>query len=1022
MTVTFHVLGPLEVRSGGRPVRISGRKPRLVLATLLLDAGRAVGSDRLAEVLWPHRPPRSARANLRTYVSSLRSDLGPGHLRSDGGGYAIDVADGALDLLAFEELAERGDHARALALWRGAPLSDLPGSPIWDRRLEPLHEVRLRAAEALIERRVEHGDHDGAASELRGLLAEHPYREDLWGRLVLTLHRGGRKAEALRAYATVRGRLVDELGVEPGAELRRAYELVLADDALPAVPRQLPPDLPDFTGRSTAMTALTTLSTPPPTRETPAVPPHTAALGNPAGSPHIADAGSVGSARAEAAFGGPVGGSRVEVHAGSGRRCSVAVISGPAGAGKSALAVHAAHALCAAFPAGQLYLELGAREPAEPLAEALRALGVTAVPPTVGERSALLRSLLAERPMLVLLDDARDADQVRPLLPGSAGAAIITTRRRITELPGALQVEIGELTPEEALALLGSIAGSDRVAREREAALAVVAACGRLPLAVRNAGTRLAARPGWSLSVLRQRLEDDWLGELKDVRATLDGGYAGLPAEAARALAALGLLGDSGQPGWVVDAALGRHGADDITDLLVDTHLLDLLGTDPLGQPRYRVPNLIARHATERGPALHLARDPQKPGPDHEDGHPQERDPMPAEGPAPGDAPARVHTPGGAGVLAEGQPPGGAPVPGGGRAQGGAGLGKADVVRVLAAWTATTEHAMARLPTTVFSLTAAGAPRWPLPGRTLDRLMADPVTWFEAEHEALAGAVGVAAELGLAESAWGLAAAMVPYLDLHCHLDTWRRTHTAALAAARAAGDPYGEAAMLRGLAQVSLYQDRYEESEEGFTRSRQIFRALGDKRAEATSLCGLGAVSQFRGRQATSLGHLRRALALFLAADDRQGEAFARQAIGRVLLKSGDLAQASESLTAAMRLARELGDTHREGCVCLQLGHLHRAMSFHRYALEIFESLGDRHCGAYALQSLAGLQAARGDLGHASSGLERSLQIFRELGDRSGEASSTQLLGEVHRSAGRTGLALDYLRHASALRRSLPV
>ncbi|MFC5822923.1 AfsR/SARP family transcriptional regulator [Nonomuraea insulae] len=907
MTVTYHLLGPLEVRSGGRPVRISGRKPRLLLATLLLEAGCVVGADRLAEVLWPDRPPRSAQANLRTYVSSLRSDLGPGQLRADASGYAIDVAGPALDLLTFEELIDRGEYAEALALWRGAPLCDLPGSPVWDRRLEHLHRIRLHAAEALIERRIALGDHDGAIPELRGLLSEHPYREDLWGRLVLILHRGGRKAEALRAYATVRDRLVEELGVEPGAELRGAYELILADESLPVVPRQLPPDLPDFTGRAEAVAEL-------------------------------------------------------------GRPFSVAVISGPPGAGKSALAVHVAHALREVYPAGQLYLELGVREPADLLAQALRALGVTSAPPTVPECSALLRSLLAERPMLVLLDDARDAEQVRPLLPGNDSAVIVTSRRRITELPGAVRVQLADLDPGEALSLLRHICGEDRVAREREAALAIVTSCGGLPLAVRNAGARLAARPGWSLSVLRQRLADDWLGELRDVRASLDHGYTGLPREAARTLGALGLLGTVAQPGWVVDAALGRHGAHDVTDLLVEVNLLDLVGTDSMGQPRYRVPGLIARHALERGPSLLGAVGCA--GPDESNGPDLD--------------------------------------------------GREAVGRVLAAWTVTSERAMARLPTTVFSLTAARAPRWRLPEQTLERLTSDPVTWFEAEHEALAGAVEVAAGLGLAESAWGLAAAMVPYLDLHCHLGTWRSTHTAALAASQAAGDRYGEAAMLRGLAQVGLYQDRYEESAEGFTRSRRIFHDLGDQRAEAISICGLGAVHQFRGRHARSLGHFKHALAIFLATGDKPGEAYTRQAIGRVCLKSGDLAQASESLGQAMRLAQELGDAHREGCVCLQMGHLHQAMSFHRHALEIFESLGDRHCGAYALQSLAGLQAAHGDLARASTGLERSLEIFQELGDRSGEASTTQLLGELHRSAGRTGLALDYLRHASALRSSI--
>ncbi|NUW32510.1 tetratricopeptide repeat protein [Nonomuraea sp. SMC257] len=891
MTVTFHVLGPLEVRTSGQPVRISGKKPRLLLATLLLDAGGVVGADQLVEVLWPERPPRSAQANLRTYVSSLRTDLGEEGrcLRGNGSGYAIDVPEGALDLLVFEELVGQARYEEALSLWRGAPLADLPGSPLWDRRLDPLHEVRLRAAEELISRRMDQGDHAGAVSELRGLLAEHPYREDLWGRLLLALHRGGRKAEALRAYATVRQLLVDELGVEPGTGLRAAYESILADEAPPAAPRQLPPDVPDFTGRADAL----------------------AALNEP---------------------------------------FQVAVISGRPGVGKTALAVHAAHALRERFPAGQLHLDLDGREPADLLAEALRALGADPPPPTVHERSALFRSMLAERPMLVLLDDALDASQVRPLLPGNDSVVIVTSRRRITELPGSRHIDLGELPVEEALQFLGRIVGPDRVAREQEDARAIAEACGGLPLAVRSAGARLAGRPGWSLAVLRQRLEDDRLNELQEVRVSLDRSYRDLPDEAARMLGTFGRLGALAQPGWVVDAALDRHRADDVTDLLVDVNLLELVGTDPVGQPRYRVPDLIRRHALERTP---------------------DRD----------------------------------------------ALG-----RVLAAWTATTEHAMARLPTTVFSLTAPRTPRWRLPEQMLERLTSNPLGWFETEHDSLVAAVGVAAEAGLAESAWGLAAAMVPYLDLHCRLDTWQRTHSVALQAARAGGDTYGEAAMLRGLAQVALYQDRYEEAVDGFVRSRQLFHDLGDVRAEATTICGLGAVSQFRGRPAQSLGHFKRALAMFLAADDPQGEALARQAIGRVCLKSGDLTQASESLAQAMRLAQELGDSHREGCVCLQMGQLHEAVSFHHHALDIFESLGDRHCGAYALQSLARLQVRRGDLAPASAGLQRSLEVFQELGDRSGEVSSTQLLGELYRTAGRTGLALDYLKQASDLRRRLPV
>ncbi|WP_343950012.1 AfsR/SARP family transcriptional regulator [Nonomuraea longicatena] len=876
----------MEIRSAGQITRISGKKTRLLLATLLLNAGHAVGTDQIVEVLWPERPPRSAQANVRTYVSTLRSDLGGGYLRGDGCGYAIEVPDGALDLLEFERLVAAGRRAEALALWRGAPLCDLPGSPLWDRRLEPLREVRLRVAEELAVSRLEQGEHAEAVAQLRGLLAEHPYREDLWQQLLSALHRGGRKAEALRTYGAIRAQLVDELGVEPGLDLRRTYETILADEEPGSVPMQLPPDLPDFTGREVALAALA----------------------------------------------GPF---------------RLAVVSGPPGAGKTALAVRAAYALRERYPAGQLYLEVGDRDPADLLAELLRAIGVGYPPPSVAERSALLRSRLANRPMLLVLDDVVSVEQVRPLLPGNDSAVLMTSGQRIAGLPGALSVEVGGLTPDEGLRLLGRIVGSDRVAREPEAALAIVAACGALPLGVRSAGARLAARPGWSLAVLRQRLDDDRLGDLKELRASLDRTYTRLPGEAARILGTLGLLGEFAQPGWVVGAALDRSRADDVTDLLVDANLLRLVGTDPVGQPRYLVPELIGTHARRR-----------------------DLDP--------------------------------------------AGLG-----RVLAAWTVAAEHAMRRLPTTVFSLTSARAPRWALPPAMLDRLTADPAGWFEAEHDALVGAVTVAALSGLAQSAWGLAAAMVPYFDLHCHYDSWERTHQVALAAARSAGDRYGEAAMLRGLAQVSLYRDRYEEAAEQFIRARTIFRELGDVRAEATSICGLGAVSQFDGNLPQALGHFRRALSMFLELGDRRGEAFTRQAIGRFHLRTGDRAQASRWLEQAMRLAQELGDSHREGCVSLQIGRLHREISFHRHALDIFESLRDRHCGAYALQSLAGLLVDRGEWSPASDGLERSLLIFQELGDRSGEAQTTQMLGELHRSAGRGRLARDYLEHASTLRRS---
>ncbi|MGI5153923.1 AfsR/SARP family transcriptional regulator [Microbispora sp. CA-102843] len=974
---TFSVLGPLEVRLPGTAPRLGGPKPRMLLATLLLHANHTVGGDELAEVLWPDHRPRSTAANLRTYASALRAELGqaPARIRALGAGYAIELPPHELDLLLFEERVTaarecrargRPDEAaellaRALALWQGVPLADLPGSPLWDRRLERLAQARLRAAEDLVELLMAAGEYGEAVGELRALLADHPFREDLWRRLILALHWSGRQGEALHAFGTIREHLVTELGIEPGPELRRAHEAVLAgepppppsashglrtdpvlptasgspaepalpaapvSDRAPVVPRQLPPDLVDFTGRAAEAAALTRALVP--------------------------------------------GG--------------VAVVTGPPGVGKTALAVRCAHAVREAYPHGQLYLSLGGTaqpndaakpnntaqpndtapsggaagspvEPGELLAEALRALGAAEpLPPTVHERAALYRTLLAERPMLVVLDDAAGAAQVRPLLPGGGSAVVVTGRRRITELPGAARIDLDVLPQAEALRLLTAIVGAERLEREPEDAAAIVRACGRLPLAIRVAGARLAARPGWSPAVLRRRLDDETarLAELRagdlEVRESFDRSYRLLPDDAARTFRALGLLGTRPLPGWVVDAVLDRHRSDDVTDVLVDANLLRPVGTDPLGQPRYRLPDLLRVDARDKAGEV--------------------------------DMPA--------------------------------------LARVVAGWTAAAEHATARLPTTVFRLTSPAARRWRLPEDALRRVAADPVSWFGAEHETLVEAVRLAADAGLAGAAWGLAATLVPYFDLRCHLGAWEETHRVALEAARAAGDRAGEAAMLRGLGQVALYRDRYAQAAGMFRSSRLIFRTLGDVRGEAVSVCGLGAVGQFRGDQAAASRHFRRALGMFVSLDDRSGEAYARQALGRTCLSAGDLTGAADWLGGALRMARELGDAHREGCVSLQIGRLHdlagetgRAMRAQGRALTIFEGFGDRHCAAYAMQGLGGLQAARGDWRHGSARLESSLAIFRQLGDRSGEAATRRLLGELHRSAGRRALARGYL------------
>ncbi|MFD0474297.1 tetratricopeptide repeat protein [Nonomuraea thailandensis] len=455
------------------------------------------------------------------------------------------------------------------------------------------------------------------------------------------------------------------------------------------------------------------------------------------------------------------------------------------------------------------------------------------------------------------------------------------------------------LPPGEAEQLLGRIVGPQRLAADRQAALDILDSCGHLPLAVRIAGARLAGRPNWPLSVLQQRLADE-AGRLDELRA-----------------------GDLEVRGSFERSTRRLTG-----EAATTFHALGLLG--PASVPGWVADAVLGRARTEAvvdslvdASLLRLAGTDALGQPRY-----QLHDLMRCQ--------ARQHADDEAGRQA--------------------------LARVLGGWASATGHAAARLPTTLFSLTPEEPASWSLPGDTLTRLTADPLSWFEAERESLVEAVRLAAGTGLAASAWGLAAALVPYFDLHCRLEEWRLTHRLALDSARAAGDRRGEAAMLRGLGQVCLYQDRYAEAGDMLRRARALFRELGDPRGEAISICGLGAVSQFSGEHLRALGSFRHALAMFLAVGDRSGEAYARQAIGRIHLSLRDPHQASRWLTEALRLARELGDTHREGCVSMQLGRLHdmkadaeEAMRFQGRALDIFERLGDRHCGRTRCRAWAG-------------------------------------------------------------------
>ncbi len=594
----FQVLGPVQAWRGGAQLALGSPQQQAVLVALLLGEGRPVTTDDLVDGIWGDRTPPQAVAALRTYVSRLRSVLEPNRaartpsevLVSMTDGYALRIPADALDLAVFERRVAEASAARAdgglrpahdtlvaaLDLWRGRPLPGVPG-PYADAQRTRLAERQLAVAEERCALALEIGLHADVVAELNSLSAAYPLRERLRELLMLALYRSGRQAESLGVYADTRKLLIDELGVEPGGGLSTMHARILAGDPellAPAAappkgaeespafvpPAQLPADVSDFSGRSKM-----------------------------------------------------VGELRDVLRAGSGQAVVVTSLAGIGGVGKTTLAVHVAHSLRPDFPDGQLYVDLrgAGASPADPavvLGDFLHALGAPDAPDSLDQRAALYRSLLADKRMLILLDNARDAGQLRPLIPGVSGNAVmVTSRSRLAELPGAHLVDIEELTPDEALALFSAIVGAERVGAEPEAALQVVTSCGFLPLAVRIAAARLASRPRWSVSDLARRLADQrnrlqelQLGNLA-VETTLGLGYAQLRPEEARAFRLLALVDSPDLPLSAVAALLGtaEQEAEDLAEALVEANMLECFTPG-----RYRYHDLLRLYAQRQNAKL----------------------------------------------------------------------------------------------------------------------------------------------------------------------------------------------------------------------------------------------------------------------------------------------------------------------------------------------------------------------------------------------------------------------------------
>ncbi|WP_162451453.1 BTAD domain-containing putative transcriptional regulator [Phytoactinopolyspora mesophila] len=529
------MLGQLEVRdSSGRPLPISSPKQRLVLGVLLCYRDVRVSTEHLLDIVWSGEPPSSARTNLHGYLHQLRRSLGSSRIVRYGSSYQLVVGPDEADDQLFEDIADAGrqrldagDAQRAadlcreaLRLWRAErAYLDLDESIAIRTEAARLEELRANALENRIEAELRLGAHPKLVPELKKLVATHPLRERLRGQLMTALYRCGRAAEALEEFRHARAKAIDELGLEPGADLRELERAILTEDpALDppyaraartrAVPAELPAPHPSFTGRDQQLAALTRRLVP--------------------------DDGGVA---------GP----------------PVVTINGPGGIGKSALARKLADHVADQFSGGHLYAHLrGATPGAEPLPphavlhRFLRALGVeeSAIPTGTDAAAALFRSTLLDRSCLIMLDDAYDATQVRPLLPGptSPSAVIVTSRRALSNITTGHHVTLGTLSPDESYLLLSRLVGAERIDREPEIAYEVARLCGHLPLAVQIAGSRLVSQPHWTLASLRRRL-DDAQGRLDElayddlaVRASCDVTYTALPPSTAELLDHLGLM------------------------------------------------------------------------------------------------------------------------------------------------------------------------------------------------------------------------------------------------------------------------------------------------------------------------------------------------------------------------------------------------------------------------------------------------------------------------------------------------
>ena len=913
----FRLLGPLEVRCGGVLLPIDAAKQRSLVAVLALAAGEPVAVERLISCLWGDQPPPSARNSLQNYVLRLRRALQAGAergpLANSAAGYRLDTDTDTVDVHRFRSLVRAAGSEvttgkpesaaalldEALGLWRGEPLADVPSEVLHREVVPALVEQHLAALEQRIGLDLDLGRHAERISDLVALTAEHPLRERMWGQLMLVLYRSGRTAEALDAYRRAGGILAEELGLDPGPELRTLHQAILNNDPAltltnptsePAgahsrpprvVPRQLPPANARFVGREAQQDRLGQL----------------AAVGD---SPLMA----------------------------------ISAIGGSAGVGKTTLALHWGHRHADRFPDGQLYVNLRGFDPAgAPLAPTialrgfLAALGVSGqdVPAGLDEQIALYRSRLAGRRMLVVLDNARDAEQVRPLLPGAPGCLVLVTSRDqlrgLVALDGAVPLTLDVLPHADARELLARHLGRDRVTREAAVVDRLIEACGRLPLALNIISARAAFHPDHPLAALmnelhdaRERLDVLTTGEA-DVRAVFSWSYHILAPAVARMFRLLGLH-PGPEIGVYAAASLAALEPDNTRRVLGDLARVHLITEGSPG--RYSMHDLLRAYAADLT--------------DAHDGD-------------------------------------------GGREQA--------LRRLVDFYTHTAEAAdhLQYPHRTRLSLDPPASGTSPEPLRDA----AAALTWFDREHSNLLAVQRTAAAHAWHRTVWQVAWVLGTYHHRRGHRHDRLTVWQAAAEAAQHLDDPTIHIRALRLLGNAHIALGSPLEANEHLHQALRLAAQIGDTTEQARTHQTLAKAWEYPN-PAQALHHATCALELYRISDMPEREASALNAVGWLAAHLGDYETAQASCRAALAINQRLHAREGEASTLDSLGYIahhtgrhHDSIEYYQHALAAFRDTGDIYLTADTLDRLGHPHLALGQHEQARTVWQKARELYRQ-------------------------------------------